>query len=66
MTGANIEDIPTECRRCHRIWDDREMVWGQVHRNENWWVCEHCADSIAWAERCIALLEEAKHGKVKE
>ena len=63
---TTLEDIPTECRRCHRIWDDSEMMWVQVHRNEKWWVCEHCADSIAWAERCIALLEEAKHGKVKE
>ena len=64
--SVDIEDIPTECRRCHKVFDDKEMSWMLIRPGEMWWVCDHCADSIAWANKCIALLEAAKREKMIE
>ena len=61
-----LEDIPTECHRCHKIFDDSEMGWMQVSPTEKWWVCDHCAECIAWANRCINLLRQVKHERMIE
>ena len=61
-----LEDIPTECHRCHKIFNDGEMRWMQVSPTEKWWVCDHCAECIAWANRVIAILDEVKHERLIE
>lgn len=51
-----LADIPTECRRCHRIFDDKDLVWIQKDVNEKWFVCGHCAEVIGNCNRTIDMI----------
>ncbi len=62
----NLDDIPTECRRCHKIFDESELEWATINRGEKWLVCSHCADAIAWANRMILLLRDCKKEFITE
>ena len=62
MKAASIESIPTECRRCNRIFEDKDLVWIQTDRNEKWFVCDHCADIIGYCNRMIDLIRECRKG----
>ena len=60
--ASMIESIPTECRRCNRIFEDKDLVWIQKDENEKWLVCDHCADIIGWCNRMIDSLRECQKG----
>lgn len=63
MKAPDLESIPTECRRCHRIFDDKDLVWIQYDRTTKWFVCEHCADIIARCNRIIDNIHGYREGK---
>ena len=63
MKAPELESIPTECRRCHRIFDDKELVWIQYDRTTKWFVCEHCADIIGHCNRIIDKIRGYREGK---
>lgn len=65
VSVPDLENIPIECRRCHKVFNDSEMGWMEVSPNEMWWVCDHCAECIARA-RCINLLQQVKHERMIE
>jgi len=60
--------IPTECRRCRRLFDDKEMCWVDVNPGERWWVCYECSKAIVWANNQIkaatAAWDSVKKGKI--
>lgn len=54
-----LEDIPTECRRCRKVFPDKDMVWILANPpNEKWFVCEHCARVIGWCNRSIEIIND--------
>ena len=61
-----LEDIPTECRRCGKVFPDKDMVWINAKPGEKWFVCEHCASIIGWCNHNIEIItgifDRAKEG----
>lgn len=64
MNAPALEDIPTECRRCHRIFDDKDLVWIQKDRNEKWFVCDHCAEIIGYCNHMIDMIRGCQEGHI--
>jgi len=60
MKAPELDSIPTECRRCHRIFDDKDLVWIQYDRTTKWFVCDHCAEVIGYCNRMIDMLRRCQ------